>query len=87
MTKLRDRQRFIAENMLREHWELMLTCWDHNFEHMKKLYRLVSENDHPALRALVTSLMAAMKGWMGLWRGYVLNRAGARVRKHHPPPA
>lgn len=79
MTKLKDRERFIADNMLREHWELMLACWDHNFRHMKKLYGLVAGEHHPAFRALMGSLIFLMRGWINFRRDYVLNKA-ARSR-------
>jgi len=76
MTRLKDREGFIAEHMLREHWELMLACWDHNFKHLYKMYSLVSDGQNPAFKALIRSLIGLLKVWINLRRGHVLNKAG-----------
>lgn len=75
MTKLRDRERFIADHMLREHWELMLTCWDHNFKHIYNMYGLVSEEHNPAFKLLIRSLTLLMKVWINIKREYYLKMA------------
>jgi radical SAM superfamily enzyme YgiQ (UPF0313 family) len=73
MTKLGDRERFITDNMLREHWELMLACWDHNFRHIYKMYTLVSKSHNPAFKVMIRSLTQMVKVWVNLRREYYLN--------------
>ena len=78
LTRLGDRKRFVAENMLREHWELMLACWDHNFEHLDKLYRMTCAGHSPAFQTLVRSLLVLLEGWTKVGRGFVLHQAEKR---------
>ena len=80
LTKLQDRERFVADHMLREHWELMLACWDHNFRHIYKMYRLIASEDNPAFRALIRSSIAMLRGWVGFRRGAVLRRLEKRMK-------
>jgi hypothetical protein len=58
-----------------------LACWDHNFRHMYKMYRLVASEDNPAFRALIRSLIAMLRGWVGFRRGAVLRRLEKRMKR------
>jgi len=75
MIKLKERERFIADHMRREHWELMLACWDHNFRHIYNMYKLVSSAHNPAFKFFVKSLTTAMKVWVNIKREQYLNLA------------
>ena len=81
LTRFQDREKFVADHMLREHWELMLACWDHNFRHIYKMYRLYASEDNPAFRALIRSLIAIMKGWVDFRRGAVLRQLEKRMKQ------
>jgi radical SAM superfamily enzyme YgiQ (UPF0313 family) len=69
MTSLRGRESFIASNMRREHWDLMMTCWDHNLKYIYKMYLLVSRYDHhPFMRSIIRSMTSMLKFGMKLKR-------------------
>ncbi|MFQ6127834.1 MAG: B12-binding domain-containing radical SAM protein [Thermoplasmata archaeon] len=68
LTKLEDRTAFVVENMTKEHWELMFTCWDHNLRHIYGLYKMAMENKHVLLNALIRSLASTLKVWMNIKR-------------------
>jgi hypothetical protein len=78
LIKLKDRVRFIADNMLKEHWELMLACWDHNFRHLYRLYGLASSEENAFPKALIRSLIVLLRFWIYFMRGEVLRRAAKR---------
>ena len=75
LTSFRDRERFVADAMLKEHWELMLACWDHNFRHLYNLYSRVSRDDSPAFKALIRGLIVLLEGWIKIRRNYILHKA------------
>lgn len=68
LTKLEDRDAFIADNMTPTHWELMFACWDHNLKYIYKLYTMVSRQHNIFLKSLIKSLAYALKGWMNIKR-------------------
>ncbi|MFQ6060930.1 MAG: B12-binding domain-containing radical SAM protein, partial [Thermoplasmata archaeon] len=73
MTSLRDREAFIAEKMTTAHWDLMLTCWDHNLKYIYSMYLLVSKEYHnPFLRFTMKTLTNILKMGMNLKREELL---------------
>jgi radical SAM superfamily enzyme YgiQ (UPF0313 family) len=78
MTSMRDREAFIANEMTRAHWDLMLTCWDHNLKYIYDMYLLVSQYDHnPFLKFTMKSLTNLLKMGMKLRREDLLKGKGA----------
>lgn len=75
LTTFKDRERFVADSMLKEHWELMLTCWDHNFKHLRKLYRLLSGEHGTTFKTLIRGLIVLIEGWVRIRRNNVLHKA------------
>jgi radical SAM superfamily enzyme YgiQ (UPF0313 family) len=86
LTRLHDRERFVADAMLKEHWELMLACWDHNFKHLYNLYHRFSPDHGPAFTSLIRVLIVLMKGWVGIQRNHVLRKAEETKRRRPVSP-
>jgi radical SAM superfamily enzyme YgiQ (UPF0313 family) len=76
MTRLSDRRRFISDQMTKEHWLLLESCWKHNLRNIYGLYRGYDRYSPPFLRVLLKLSTECLRFLIQLKRASVLEKSG-----------